>query len=114
MTPETTVLPRSATPGLEMVALAPFYRDWTWTGVIEPGAMGPGSPAMTGVGFARCRPVLGGLWYQCEFEQDQRLLDGTPVLTWHLLWVTGWDARAQAYRASSADDQSVDQSGHWP
>jgi hypothetical protein len=28
-------IPRSAEPGPEMAALAPFYRDWTWTGTIE-------------------------------------------------------------------------------
>jgi hypothetical protein len=105
MTLETTALPRSATPGPEMAALAPFFRDWTWTGTIEPGGMGPGSPAMTGVGRASCSLILGGLWYRCELQQDQRLTDGSPVLTWHLLWVTGWDGRAHAYRASSADDQ---------
>ena len=27
-------LPHSATPGPEMAALAPFYRDWTWRGTI--------------------------------------------------------------------------------
>ena len=105
MTLEMTTLPRSATPGPEVAALAPFYRDWTWTGEIVAGGMGPGSPAMRGVGQARCRPVMGGLWYDCEFEQDQRLADGTHVLTWHLAWITGWDGRAHEYRAASADDQ---------
>jgi len=105
MTLETMTLPRSATAGPEMAALAPFYRDWTWTGRIEPGGMGPGSPGMRGVGHARCRPIMDGLWFDCEFEQDQRLDDGTHVLTWHLAWITGWDGRAREYRASSADDQ---------
>jgi hypothetical protein len=105
MTVHETVLPTSATPGAEMAALAPFYRDWRWTGLIEAGGMGPGSPAMTGVGSARSQLVQGGLWYACDFEQDQRLLDGTHVLTWQLHWVTGWDGRAGEYRASSADNQ---------
>jgi hypothetical protein len=59
---------------------------------------------MSGVGHAVCRPVQEGLWYECDFEQEQRLTDGTFVLRWQLHWVTGWDAGAQEYRASSADN----------
>ena len=62
MTPEATVLPQSAQPGPELAALAPFYRDWTWTGTIEAGGMGPGSPLMTGTGRALCRLAASGLW----------------------------------------------------
>jgi len=105
MTGEPTSLPTSALPGEQVAALAPFYRDWTWSGTIEAGGMGPGSPAMSGVGQARCRLAQGGLWYVCDFEQEQRLLDGTHVLTWQLHRVAGWDGRAGEHRASSADDQ---------
>jgi hypothetical protein len=59
---------------------------------------------MIGTGRARCRLVQDGLWYACDFEQDQRLADGTFVLRWQLHWVTGWDAGAREYRASSADN----------
>jgi Protein of unknown function (DUF1579) len=100
----TSQLPRSAVAGPEMEALAPFYRDWTWTGTIETNGMGPGSPEMSGVGRAKCRPIQEGLWYACDFEQEQRLSDGSFVLRWKLHWVTGWDARAGEYRASSADN----------
>jgi Protein of unknown function (DUF1579) len=105
MTTATVVdLPRSATPGHEVAALAPFFRDWTWTGTIEAGGMGPGSPEMTGVGRATCRLIQDGLWWACDFEQEQRLTDGAFVLDWQLHWVTGWDVRAGEYRASSADN----------
>ena len=97
-------LPRSATAGHEMAALAPFYRDWTWRGTIEANGMGPGSPEMLGDGHAACRLAQDGLWYVCDFEQEQRLVDGTFVLRWQLHWVTGWDAAAGEYRASSADN----------
>lgn len=97
-------LPRSAVSGPEMAALAPFYRDWTWTGRIEADGMGPGSPEMSGDGRAVCRLIQGDLWYACDFEQEQRLADGTFVLRWQLHWVTGWDAGASEYRASSADN----------
>lgn len=106
MTTHTIQLPASAMAGPEMAALAPFYRDWRWTGTIEAGGMGPGSPEMRGEGSADCRLMQDGLWYACNFAQEQRLTDGTFVLTWMLHWVTGWDARAGEYRASSADNNS--------
>ncbi len=105
MTTESTALPQSAQPGPELAALAPFYRDWTWKGTIEPGGMGPGSPLMNGTGRGFCRLAASGLWYECDFEQDQHLADGTFVLTWRLHWVTGWDGRAAEYRATSVDNQ---------
>jgi len=100
----TPQLPHSAVAGPEMAALAPFYRDWTWTGTIEAGGMGPGSPEMSGEGRAVCPLIQDGLWYSGDFEQDQRLADGTFVLRWQLHWVAGWDAAAGEYRASSADN----------
>jgi Protein of unknown function (DUF1579) len=105
MNPDAPGLPTSAQPGAEMAALARFYRDSTWTGTIEAGGMGPGTPLMTGTGRASCRLAQDGLWYECDFEQDQHLVDGTYVLTWRLHWVAGWDGRAAEYRASSADNQ---------
>jgi hypothetical protein len=103
-TPTAPVLPHSAVAGPEMAALAPFYRDWRWRGTIEANGMGPDSPEMLGTGRAVCRLVQDGLWYVCDFEQEQRLVDGTFVLCWQLHWVTGWDAAAREYRASSADN----------
>ena len=104
MSVATAALPRSALPGSEMAALAPFYRDWRWTGTIQAGGMGPRSPLMHGTGRAVCRLIQDGLWYDCDFEQDQRLADGTFVLRWQLHWVAGWDRVAGEYRASSADN----------
>ncbi len=59
---------RPIAPGPEMDALARFHVDVTWTGTIEAGGMGPGTPAMTatgrgthewcllsGVGYGQCR-----------------------------------------------------------
>ena len=45
-------VPLPIATGPEMAALGPFYRDVTWKGVIHAGGMGPGTPAMTGVGYA--------------------------------------------------------------
>ena len=105
MTLDTPVqLPRTAVAGPEMAALAPFYRNWRWMGTIQAGGMGPGSPEMSGSGQAVCRLIQDGLWYDCDFEQDQHLEDGTFVLTWRLHWIAGWDRLAGEYRASSADN----------
>jgi hypothetical protein len=104
VTTPTVQLPVSKIAGAEMAALAPFYRDWRWTGTIEADGMGPGSPEMSGIGQATCRPIQDGLWFDCDFEQEQRLIDGSYVLTWRLHWITGWDAAAGGYRASSADN----------
>jgi hypothetical protein len=60
---------------------------------------------MTGTGRALCRLAASGLWYECDFEQDQHLADGTFVLTWRLHRVAGRDGRAGEYRATSADNQ---------
>jgi hypothetical protein len=105
MTTENRIqLPGTAAPGPEMAALAAFYKDATWAGTIQAGGMGPASPEMTGRGRARCRLIQDGLWYDCDFEQDQFLLDGSFVLSWRLHWITGWDAGAGEYRAASADN----------
>jgi hypothetical protein len=96
--------PRPRTPGPEMEALARFYVDVTWTGTIEPGGMGPGTPAMTGRGTGRHHRLQDGLWIVGDYRQDQFLPDGTYVLTWQLHWVTGWDADAGEYLATHNDN----------
>jgi hypothetical protein len=64
-------VPKPRTPGPEMEELARFYRDVTWRGTIEPGAMGPGSPPMTGIGEDCTGFLHGGLWIAGDYEQDQ-------------------------------------------
>ena len=97
-------LPRPRSPGPEMTALARFYFDVTWTGTIEPGGMGPGSPTMTARGQGTHHRIHDGLWIVGDYRQDQYLPDGTFVLTWQLHWVTGWDADAEEYRATLNDN----------
>jgi hypothetical protein len=46
--------------GPEMAALGRFYTDVTWEGGIREGGMGPGKPAMTGVGRGTARLIPGG------------------------------------------------------
>jgi membrane protease YdiL (CAAX protease family) len=43
-----------------MVARGRFYRDVAWKGTIREGGMGPGTPAMTGVGRGTARPIQEG------------------------------------------------------
>ena len=52
--------------GPEMTALDRFYQDVTWKGVIDAGGMGPGTPAMTGVGRGTARPIGDGSWLLIE------------------------------------------------
>ena len=97
-------VPRPRAAGPEMAALERFYADVTWTGTIEAGGMGPGTPAMTARGRGTHGRLHDGLWIVGDYRQDQFLEDGSYVLTWRLHWVTGWDADAQEYRAALADN----------
>ena len=97
-------LPRVPRAVDEMAALARFHRDVTWTGSIEPGGMGPGSPPMTAIGEAAHTMIQDGRWIVGDFHQDQYLEDGTFVLTWQLHWVAGWNALGGAYIATHADN----------
>ena len=90
-------------PGAEMDALRRFHRDVTWTGTIQAGGMGPGTPAMTAEGSGRHEVIQDGRWIVGTYEQDQFLLDGTHVLRWQLHWVAGWSPADGEYRATVAD-----------
>lgn len=96
-------IPKPLVPGREMAALDRFFPDVTWTGTIEEGGMGPGTPAQTAKGWGKHEKIQGGRWVVGTYEQDQYLLDGTFVLKWQLHWVVGWDPAAGEYRATLAD-----------
>ena len=49
------MVPRPIAVGSEMEALRRFFSDVTWDGEIHEGGMGPGTPAMTGVGRGTVR-----------------------------------------------------------
>jgi len=97
-------VPRPPAAGPEMEALSRFYPDVTWKGVIHAGGMGPGSPAMTGIGRSTSRVIQDGRWIVTDSEQEQFLEDGTFVLKWQLHWVSGWDPGHGEYRAVMADN----------
>jgi len=99
-----TAVPRPASVGTEMAALARFYRDVTWKGAINEGGMGPGTPAMTGIGHSTSHVIQDGRWIVVDSEQDQFLQDGTFVLKWQLHWVSGWDPGHGEYRAVMAEN----------
>jgi hypothetical protein len=96
-------VPLPQTPGAEMSALLRFHRDTTWTGTIEAGGMGPGTPAMTARGSGRHEVIQDGRWVVGTYVQDQYLADGEHVLTWQLHWVAGWSPADGEYRATVAD-----------
>ena len=97
-------VPRPVAAGPEMKALSRFYRDVTWEGVIHEGGMGPGTPAMTGLGRGTARAIQDGRWIVLDCEQDQFLEDGTFVLQWQLHWVSGWAPEHGEYRAVMTDN----------
>jgi Protein of unknown function (DUF1579) len=97
-------VPLPLQPGDEMQRLARFHRDVRWTGTIQAGGMGPGSPAMTANGEGRHHTIQNGLWIVGDYRQDQYLTDGSFVLTWELHWVAGWDATSREYVATHADN----------
>ena len=90
--------------GPEMAALGRFYRDFTWKGTIHEGGMGPGTPAMTGVGRGTVQAIQDGRWIVLDCEQDQFLEDGTFVLRRQLHWVSGWSPEHGEYRAVMTDN----------
>lgn len=106
LSPGLTAVPQPAVPRRQMDALSRFYGDVTWTGTIEAGATGPGTPAMTVAGRGVQHHIQDGLWVVADYEQDQFLSDGTFVLTWKVHWVTGWDAQAGEYRAVLTDNNA--------
>lgn len=97
------VVPMPRVPGEEIELLKRFYFDCTWSGVIEANGMGPGSPRMTATGSGKHHTIQDGRWIVGDYQQDQRLEDGTFVLKWELHWVAGWDAVTSAYVATMAD-----------
>ena len=99
----TTTLAIPLRLSTEMARLARFHRDVHWTGTIQAGSTGPGSPAMTATGEARYHVIQDGLWIVGDHEQDLYLADGTFVRHSQLHWVAGWDPDAREYRASAAD-----------
>ena len=101
---EVAPVPVPIAVGPEMEALARFHQDVTWTGAIEEGGMGPGTPAMRAVGWGKHQTIQDGRWIVGTYEQDQYLADGTFVLRWQLHWVAGWDPTNGEYRATIADN----------
>lgn len=97
-------VPRPIEVGPEMEALRRFFPDVTWDGVIHEGGMGPGTPAMRGVGRGKHELIQDGRWIQGDYEQDQSLEDGTFVLKWQLHWVCGWAPAFAEYRAAMVDN----------
>jgi hypothetical protein len=101
---ETGAIRRPVDAGPEMAALSRFFPDVTWEGTIREGGMGPGTPAMTGIGRGTARTMQDGRWIVLDCEQNQYLPDGTFVLKWQLHWVSGWSPERGEYRAVMTDN----------
>jgi hypothetical protein len=103
-TPGIEQIPRPITPGPDMEDLRRFFPDVTWTGTIQEGGMGPGTPAMTAVGWGKHEVIQDGRWVVGTYEQDQFLPDGTFVLKWQLHWVAGWAPEVGRHLATMTDN----------
>ena len=98
-------IPKPIEVGPEMAALRRFFPEVvTWEGTIHEGGMGPGTPAMRGIGRGTSSLIQDGRWIAGDYEQDQFLADGTFVLKWQLHWVSGWAPQHGQYRASMVDN----------
>jgi hypothetical protein len=98
-------IPKPIEASLEMQALRRFFPEVvTWEGKIHEGGMGPGTPAMRGIGQGRAKVIQDGRWIAGDYQQDQFLADGTFVLRWQLHWVSGWAPQHGEYRASMVDN----------
>jgi hypothetical protein len=53
-------IPEPIVAGPETEVPARFYRDMTWTGIVEADGMGPGTPAMTARGQGRHERIQDG------------------------------------------------------
>jgi hypothetical protein len=96
--------PQPLTPGPEMAALRRFLRDVTWSGSIEAGQMGPGSPKLTARGEGAHHAIQDGSWIVGDYEQTQSAADGSHYARWQLHMVCGWSPLDQTYVALTADN----------
>ena len=87
-------VPKPIGVGPEMAALRRFLPEVvTWEATLHEGGMGPGTPAMRGIGRGTAKVIQHEHWIAGDDEQDQPLADGTFVLTWQFHWVSGSPAR---------------------
>ena len=89
--------------GPEMAALKPFHSNCVWTGTVQAGGMGPGSPRMTANGKATFTPIMDGAWLVGDFEQAQ-FVDDKMVITWKAHYVVGWHPQEQVYKVTYVDN----------
>jgi hypothetical protein len=66
-------VPGPVSAGPEMDALGRFYQDVTWKGVIHEGGMGPGTPAMTGIGHSTSQVIqdAGSWWIRSKISTSR-------------------------------------------
>ncbi len=65
-------VPKPIGVGPEMQALRRFFPQVvSWAGTIHEGGMGPGTPAMRGIGRGMARVIQDGRWIAGDYEQDQ-------------------------------------------
>jgi hypothetical protein len=94
------------TAGPEVKALAPIFETGgTWKGKMEAGAMGPESKETVTHGKAVSRPILGGLWYACDVEDNAGT--GKDAMSWKGHILVGYDLTSKSYKAACVDNMGT-------
>jgi hypothetical protein len=99
--------PLRISPEPELVALRRFLFDkGTALGTVKANLMGPGAPEMQAVARWSGGPIVDGLWFVGDYQQDQ-FKDDEFVLTWKAHMVPGWDGATRAYQGYFLDSNRV-------
>ncbi len=94
------------TPGEASKAIAKFFgRNFTWTGKVAAGAMGPDSKEAVSHGKAMGHELYGGFWYVCEVEDVMGT--GKDAMTWKGHMLVGYDMGTNSYRAVTVDNMGM-------
>lgn len=94
--------PPAPKPGPEHQALAAFVGNWTFSGEVKPGAMGPGGKV---TGNDRISAMPGGFFVERKFEGNMAGMDvkGTEIY--------GYDAAKKTYTYVGFDSMGNTSSG---
>jgi hypothetical protein len=98
--------PPALKAGTQMKLLKQFMFECQWTGKVQAGGMGQGSPEMQGIGKASFKPMMGGLWLVGDFEQNQ-FVNGQLLIVWKMHFIVGWNEAEQRFKIALVDNNGT-------
>ena len=103
---QTALRPTLPTPGPETIQLATIFTgNWDWEGTLQPGALGPNSPALPSKGTIVNTSVADGFWFTSNMECSY---GGVPaILTWKGHLVVGWNSGNRTYQGILVDNLGI-------